>query len=68
MYTVEYYLVVPRDVRYGVAVHTSPKKAYATAVYRAYLASSKAGGCESIGVEGFTMWRDGKEIHRFCDI
>ena len=68
MYTVEYYLVVPSAVRYGVAVETSPKKAYATAVYRAYLASSQAGGCESIGVEGFTMWLDGKKIHSFCDI
>ena len=68
MYTVEYYLVVPGAVRYGVAVHASPKKAYGLAANRAYDASSQAGGCESIGVEGFTMWLDGKKIHSFCDI
>jgi hypothetical protein len=68
MYTVQYFLVVPRDVRFGVATSSSPKEAYRMAVNRAYDASAAAGGCESIGVEGFTMWRNGKQIHYFCDI
>lgn len=68
MYTVEYYLVVPRAVRIGVATHSSPKEAYRLAISRAYDASQSAGGCESVGVEGYTMWLDGKRIHDFCDI
>jgi hypothetical protein len=68
MYTVEYYLVVPCAVRVGVAIHSSPKEAYRLAVCRAYDASAASGGCESIGVEGYTMWLDGKKIHSFCDI
>jgi hypothetical protein len=68
MYTVKYYLVVPQTVRYGTACHRSPKKAYAEAINRAYEASMVSGMFESIGVEGYTMWRDGKEIHSFCDI
>lgn len=68
MYTVRYYLVVPHAVRYGVATSSSPKKAYRLAVSRAYDSSEASGGCESIGVEGYTMWRNGKQIHYFCDI
>jgi len=68
MYTVKYYLVVPRTVRYGVAVHSSPKEAYRLALCRAYDASAASGECESIGVEGYTMWRESKEIHSFCDL
>jgi hypothetical protein len=68
MYTVRYYLVVPRAVRQGVAVHTSPKEAMRQAICRAYDASEASGECESIGVEGYTMYLDGKVIHSFCDI
>ena len=68
MYTVKYYLVVPYAVRYGIASSTSPKKAYVEAINRAYDASSAAGGCESIGVEGYSLFRDGKKVHSFCDI
>jgi hypothetical protein len=68
MFKVKYYLVVPTTVRYGVAVSSSPKEAYCQAVCNAYAASEATGQCESIGVEGYTMWKDGKQIHSFCDI
>ena len=68
MYTVKYYLVVPYTVRYGVAVAASPKEAYRQACSNAYDASAEAGGCESIGVEGYTMWKGDKMIHSYCDI
>lgn len=68
MYTVRYYLVVPLAVRQGVAMHSSPKEAMRHAISRAYDASEASGGCESIGVEGYTMCLDGKVIHTFCDI
>ena len=64
MYTVKYYLVVPRDVRYGTASDRSPKKAMKEARSLAYEAS----GCESIAVEGYTLFRDGKKVHDFCDL
>lgn len=68
MYTVQYYLVVPHAVRYGTASAASPKKAYAAAVNRAYEASARSGMCESIGVEGYTLFRDGKKLHDYCDL
>ena len=68
MYTFQYYLVVPHAVRVGVATHSSPKEAHRLAISRAYDASEASGGCESIGVEGYTMWRDGKKIYHFWDI
>ena len=68
MFKVKYYLVVPNGVRFGTALSSSPKKAYIGAINLAYAASEATGQCESIGVEGYTMWKDGKQIHSFCDI
>lgn len=68
MYTVKYYLVVPGAVRNGTAASASPKQAYSQACNNAYEASAMSGGCESIGVEGYRMWKDGKLIHDYCDI
>jgi hypothetical protein len=68
MYKVRYYLVVPNGVRVGVALHRSPKEAHLLAVSRAYDASEASGQCESIGVEGYSMWLDGKKIYDFCDV
>jgi len=68
MFKVKYYLVVPNGVRFGTALSSSPKEAYSEAINLAYAASEATGQCESIGVEGYTMWRDGKQIHTFCDL
>jgi hypothetical protein len=68
MYTVKYFIVVPHAVRYGTASAASPKKAYAEANSRAFEASAAAGTCESIGAEGYTLFRDGKKIYYYCDL
>lgn len=65
MYTVSYYLVTPGNVRTGKAMSKSPKEAFAKAQTAAYDACV---GCESIGVEGWTMWRDSNVIAKFCDL
>ena len=68
MNKVRYYLVTPIAVRIGIAFSTSPKEAYELAKDRAYEASAASGRCESVGVEGATMWRDGKMIYDICDL
>lgn len=65
MNKVQYYIVTPNAVRVGVAFSASPKEAYELAQERAYDALV---GCESIGVEGAIMWRDGKVIYDICDL
>lgn len=65
MYKVTYYFVVPRGVRRGTGFSKSPKEAFKQAIIAADAAFE---GCESIGAEGFTMWKDGVKVTHYCDL